>query len=67
MVGIIGGVCFAAGALAHWICTEVQKSAAESEAKRRERAAHGGLTPRQYHMRYNDVFAQAMKTGGKQQ
>ena len=65
MVGIIGGICFAAGALAHWICTEVQKSAAVSEAKRRERAARGGLTERQYHTKYNDVLRENMVRYGK--
>ena len=62
MVGIVitGGIGAVIGAM-------VQKELAKSAARRKRDEAFGKLTTREYHMRYNDVFAQAMKTGGKQQ
>lgn len=64
MIGIVGGVCFAAGVLAHYIITDVQKTAAEREQKQRERQARGGLTDRQYQIRYNDVLRENMQQYG---
>lgn len=65
MIGIVGGVCFAAGVLAHWIYCDSERSKAEHEQKMKERRAKGGMTDRQYHMKYNDPFAAAMKQYGK--
>lgn len=61
MVGIVitGGVCAAIGALAN-------KELTKSAARRKREEAFGKLTTREYHMKYNDVFSLAMKTGGKQ-
>lgn len=64
LFGIVGGVCFAAGVLAHYIITDVQKTAEERAAKQRERAARGGLTERQYHTKYNDVLRENMQQYG---
>lgn len=61
MIEIVGGVCFAAGVLAHYIISDVRKTAAEREQKQRERQARGGLTDRQYHMKNNDVLRENMK------
>lgn len=65
MIGIVGGVCFAAGVLAHWIYCDSERSKAEREQKMKERRAKGGMTDRQYHMMYNDPLADAMKQYGK--
>lgn len=65
MIGIVGGVCFAAGVLAHCISTEKKKAAAERERKMEERRAKGGMTDRQYHMMWNDPYAEAIKQYGK--
>lgn len=65
LFGIVGGVCFAAGVLAHYIITEKKKAAAEREQKMKERRAKGGMTDRQYHTKNNDVLRENMVRYGK--